>query len=100
VFILHGPGHHEFGNGETSFLVSDALGREMMKLLTKEPKDSEPAKPIAHTERKVEAGRSASMTACSRSRTTNSAGAPSAFWKTNSRTSKPWFLRTPGTAGA
>lgn len=27
-------GHHEFGNAETHFLVGDALGKGMVKLLT------------------------------------------------------------------
>jgi Carbohydrate esterase, sialic acid-specific acetylesterase len=31
-----GHGHHEFGNAETYFLVGDALGRGMVKLLTPE----------------------------------------------------------------
>ena len=30
-----GHGHHEFGNAETYFLVGDALGKGMLKLLTK-----------------------------------------------------------------
>jgi hypothetical protein len=32
-----GHGHHEFGNAETYFLVGDALGRAMTKLLAKAP---------------------------------------------------------------
>jgi putative heme-binding domain-containing protein len=34
--------------------AADALGRGMQKLLTQERKDSEPAKPLAHTERTLE----------------------------------------------
>ena len=30
-----GHGHHEFGNAETYFLVGDALGKGMLKLLPK-----------------------------------------------------------------
>ncbi len=33
-----GHGHHEFGNAETYFLVGDALGKGMVKLLTPEKK--------------------------------------------------------------
>ncbi|MFO0824537.1 MAG: sialate O-acetylesterase [Gemmataceae bacterium] len=33
-----GHGHHEFGNAETYFLVGDALGKGMVKLLTTPPK--------------------------------------------------------------
>jgi hypothetical protein len=29
-----GHGHHEFGNAETYFLVGDALGKGMIKLLS------------------------------------------------------------------
>src|SRR5262249_44609628 len=51
-----GHGHHEFGNAETYFLVGDALGKGMAKLLKKAParETSEPAKPTAHTVRKLE----------------------------------------------
>jgi hypothetical protein len=50
-----GHGHHEFGNAETYFLVGDALGKGMVKLLTSRPKDkSEPAKPTSHTIKKLE----------------------------------------------
>jgi len=52
-----GHGHHEFGNAETYFLVGDALGKGMVKLLTpekKEPKKESPAKPTNRTEKKVE----------------------------------------------
>lgn len=48
-------GHHEFGNAETYFLVGDALGKGMVKLLTPQSKDPpEPAKPTAHAVRKIE----------------------------------------------
>lgn len=50
-----GHGHHEFGNAETYFLVGDALGKGMVKLLAplaKEP--AEPAKPTSYTNRKLE----------------------------------------------
>ena len=33
-----GHGHHEFGNAETYFLVGDALGKGMVKLLMQEVK--------------------------------------------------------------
>ena len=33
-----GHGHHEFGNAETYFLVGDALGKGMVKLLSPQPK--------------------------------------------------------------
>ncbi|MCE9531695.1 MAG: hypothetical protein K8T89_11320 [Planctomycetes bacterium] len=57
-----GHGHHEFGNAETYFLVGDALGKGMVKLLTQQPKDKpaqpkdkpEPAKPTSHTIKKLE----------------------------------------------
>jgi hypothetical protein len=52
-----GHGHHEFGNAETYFLVGDALGKGMKKLLAKPPpefKESEAAKPAAYTERNIE----------------------------------------------
>ncbi len=51
-----GHGHHEFGNAETYFLVGDALGQGMKKLLASPPpkKADEPDKPSAHTERKIE----------------------------------------------
>lgn len=48
-------GHHEFGNAETYFLVGDALGKGMVKLLAPERKESpEPAKPTAHAVRNIE----------------------------------------------
>ena len=31
-------GHHEFGNAETYFLVGDALGKGMLKLVATQPK--------------------------------------------------------------
>ena len=41
-----GHGHHEFGNAETYFLVGDALGKGMKKLLSATPfEDSERATP-------------------------------------------------------
>jgi Carbohydrate esterase, sialic acid-specific acetylesterase/Sulfatase len=50
-----GHGHHEFGNAETYFLVGDALGKGMVKLLTAQPKEKpEPTKPTSHTDRKIE----------------------------------------------
>jgi hypothetical protein len=51
-----GHGHHEFGNAETYFLVGDALGKGMVKLLTahKSEKNPEPAKPTSHTVKKIE----------------------------------------------
>src|SRR5207342_3743749 len=48
-------GHHEFGNAETYFLVGDALGKGMIKLLAPPPKEpADPPKPTAYTERKLE----------------------------------------------
>jgi hypothetical protein len=38
-----GHGHHEFGNAETYLLVGDALGREMVRLLTRQPDSVGPA---------------------------------------------------------
>jgi hypothetical protein len=50
-----GHGHHEFGNAETYFLVGDALGQGMKKLLASPPKKAdESEKPTARTERKIE----------------------------------------------
>ncbi len=50
-----GHGHHEFGNAETYFLVGDALGKGMVKLLTPRLKEKpDPAKPTSHTVWKVE----------------------------------------------
>ena len=57
-----GHGHHEFGNAETYFLVGDALGKGMVKLLNPQPKGrafrkrDKPAdpKPESHTNRQVE----------------------------------------------
>ena len=48
-------GHHEFGNAETYFLVGDALAKGMIALLAPPAKEpAEPAKPTAHTDRKLE----------------------------------------------
>lgn len=51
-----GHGHHEFSNAETYFLVGEALGEGMKRLL--QPKtvarDPEPPKPTAHTNRNIE----------------------------------------------
>ena len=50
-----GHGHHEFGNAETYFLVGDALGKGMVKLLNPQPKEKpEPAKPVSRTNRNIE----------------------------------------------
>jgi len=51
-----GHGHHEFGNAETYFLVGDALGKGMKKLLTPARRDEKPAspKPTSNTVRHVE----------------------------------------------
>jgi hypothetical protein len=57
-----GHGHHEFGNAETYFLVGDALGKGMVKLLTSQQNDApapskkkpEPPKPTSHTIKKIE----------------------------------------------
>lgn len=49
-----GHGHHEFGNAETYFLVGNALGKGMVKLLMAPNDRFEPAKPTSHTERKLE----------------------------------------------
>ncbi len=56
-----GHGHHEFGNAETYFLVGDALGKGMLKLVTQLPKrpeppkrKAEPAKPTSHTVKTLE----------------------------------------------
>lgn len=49
-----GHGHHEFGNAETYLLVGDALGKAMVKLLTPAKQPAHPAKPTAHTVRKIE----------------------------------------------
>lgn len=52
-----GHGHHEFGNAETYFLVGDALGKGMVKLLTPDKKDTKkesPPKPTSRTEKKLE----------------------------------------------
>ena len=48
-----GHGHHEFGNAETYFLVGDALGKGMVKLLSNSQK-AEPEKPTSHTNRRLE----------------------------------------------
>lgn len=47
-----GHGHHEFGNAETYFLVGDALGKGMVKLLAQQSRDDD--KPVSHTERQIE----------------------------------------------
>jgi hypothetical protein len=50
-----GHGHHEFGNAETYFLVGDALGKGMVKMLTPPAKDKpEPAKPTSRTDKQIE----------------------------------------------
>jgi len=50
-----GHGHHEFGNAETYFLVGDALGKGMVKLLGPQAKGNpEPAKPTSYTIQKIE----------------------------------------------
>jgi len=51
-----GHGHHEFGNAETYFLVGNALGEGMKKLLRAASTDEEPepAKPQSRTVRKIE----------------------------------------------
>jgi hypothetical protein len=61
-----GHGHHEFGNAETYFLVGDALGKGMVKLLMPQPKEKdkapapkskdkpEPPKPTSHTNKNIE----------------------------------------------
>jgi hypothetical protein len=47
-------GHHEFGNAETYFLVGDALGKGMVKLLTQAKDRPEPPKPTSHTVKTIE----------------------------------------------
>jgi len=50
-----GHGHHEFGNAETYFLVGDALGKGMLKLLASKDVEKTPAKKsVSHTPRKLE----------------------------------------------
>ncbi len=52
-----GHGHHEFGNAETYFLVGDALGKGMIKLLSASarPRAKElPPLPASHTRRDIE----------------------------------------------
>jgi len=49
-----GHGHHEFRNAETYFLVGDALGKGMLKLLRSPQQDDEPSKPVSHTNRELE----------------------------------------------
>lgn len=52
-----GHGHHEFGNAETYFLVGDALGKGMVRLLAAAKTRNEPAdapKPTSHTTRTIE----------------------------------------------
>lgn len=50
-------GHHEFGNAETYFLVGDALGKGMKKLLDSKPKENKKPtapQPTSRTERNLE----------------------------------------------
>lgn len=55
-------GHHEFGNGETYFLVGDALGKGMVKLLQpqektrkqRDPSKPTPPKPSSRTDKQIE----------------------------------------------
>lgn len=49
-------GHHEFGNAETYFLVGNALGMGMKRLLQQKPTlvEKEPPKPTAHTVQNLE----------------------------------------------
>jgi hypothetical protein len=51
-----GHGHHEFGNAETYFLVGDALGKGMKKLLSgvSAKKEGKFSKPTSRTARKIE----------------------------------------------
>lgn len=51
-----GHGHHEFANAETYFLVGNALGESMKKLLMEARVDerAEPPKPTSHTTRNIE----------------------------------------------
>ncbi len=50
-----GHGHHEFGNAETYFLVGDALGKGMMRLLHSMAKQNEDSsKPVSHSDRPLE----------------------------------------------
>jgi hypothetical protein len=51
-----GHGHHEFANAETYFLVGNALGECMKKLLmeARVDKKPEPPKPTSHTTRNIE----------------------------------------------
>ena len=51
-----GHGHHEFANAETYFLVGQALGEGMKRLLQPKPvtRNAEPPKPTAHTNRDIE----------------------------------------------
>ena len=48
-----GHGHHEFGNAETYFLVGDALGKGMKKLLTS-AHDRVKTQPVSRTARNIE----------------------------------------------
>ena len=63
-----GHGHHEFGNAETYFLVGDALGKGMIKLLTAphEPRTNRPNLPSPRRTRcaNSKAGPSAWTTDC------------------------------------
>jgi hypothetical protein len=48
-------GHHEFGNAETYFLVGDAMGKGMIKVLAPPAKEApELTKPTSHTEKNIE----------------------------------------------
>lgn len=50
-----GHGHHEFGNAETYFLVGDALGKGMVKLLgSRKGAKVDPQKPLSHTTKNLE----------------------------------------------
>lgn len=51
-----GHGHHEFGNAETYFLVGDALGRGMVKLISSPPPApaTELPQPVSHTDLSLE----------------------------------------------
>ena len=67
-----GHGHHEFGNAETYFLVGDALGKGMVKLLTPPEGQAGPAEGearaaeahVAHGQDDRGLDASASMTGC------------------------------------
>ncbi len=63
-----GHGHHEFGNAETYFLVGDALGKGMIKLLTPASRRRRPSRrnPRRTRSRRSKAGPSAWMIGCCR----------------------------------